>query len=118
MSASKQYTAEAKKTATRYALFNVCLQILLLVIIVQCVWLARMGVHSLTQAKQHVFLLLPAYEKAVYFFLQKSDFFQGLSPFVWPYVPYVFLILFASFVFSYRASRALKKSITKENDRV
>ena len=51
----KEYTEQAKKTAARYGFVNLCLNILLLVVIVQCVWLARMGVHTFTQAKQHIF---------------------------------------------------------------
>ena len=115
MRLKKQYTIQAKKTATRYAVLNLCIQVLLLLIIVQCVWLARMRVHTLTQANQHTFLLLPAYEKTVHFFFQKPPLVHLLNPFVWPYVPYAVLVLLLSFVFSYRASRALKKGICRED---
>lgn len=106
---SKQYTPEAKQTAGRYALGNLCLQILLLAIIVQCVWLARMGVYTLAQAHEHLFLTLPGYDRMVHFISSKPNLVHALSPFVWPYVPFVVIVLLASFVLSYRASRALKR---------
>ncbi len=115
MGVKKQYTVQAKKTAMRYAVLNLCVQILLLLIITQCVWLARMEVHTLTQANRHIFLLLPAYEKTVNLFFQKPQLVHFLSPFVWPYLPYAVLVLLLSFAFSYCASRALKKGICMEN---
>lgn len=105
----KEYSASAKKTAARYALANLCLHILLLAVIVQCVWLGRMGAHSLAQARQHIFLAVPAYEKFVHYFFQHPKLVHMLNPFVWPYVPYVILVVLANFVFSYRSSRALKR---------
>jgi hypothetical protein len=108
-SAKKEYTAQAKQIATRYALGNLALQVLLLLIIIQCVWMARMGVHTLVEAHSRIFLTLPGYEKMVHFFLQKPKLVHALSPFVWPYVPFIALILLVNFYFSYRASRALNK---------
>lgn len=105
----KEYSEQAKKTAARYGFANLCLNILLLVVIVQCVWMARMGVNSFTLAKQHIFLMLPAYQKMVHFFFMKPKLVHLLSPYVWPYVPYIIVILLANFFFSYRASRALKR---------
>jgi hypothetical protein len=105
----KTYNEQAKQTAARYALGNLGLQVLLLGVIVQCVWLARMGVRTLVQAHQHIFLLLPGYDKLVHFFFKKPALVHMISPFVWPYVPFVGLILLASFLLSYRASRALKR---------
>jgi hypothetical protein len=109
MPLKKQYNAQAKKTATRYALANLCLHVLLLTVILQCVWLARMGVKSLAQAQQHIFFGVPAYTESVHYFFSSPKLVHLLSPFVWPYVPYIVLIVLASFLFSFKSSRALKR---------
>lgn len=109
----KQYSPEAKQKAARYAFANFCVQLLLLAIIVQCVWLGRMGVHTLAQAHQHLFLSLPVYDKMVHFFFAQPKLAQALNPLVWPYVPFLLICLLANFLLSYRASRVLRNGLLK-----
>ena len=105
----KEYSSRAKSIATGYALANLCLHILLLVVIIQCVWLAKMGVHSFAAAKAHIFLPIPAYKSMVEFVLAKPSWVGFLNPYVWPYVFYVALVLVGNGIFSFKASRVLKR---------
>lgn len=105
----KTYATESKKKATGYALMNLLLHIILLGLIVQCVWLARMGAKTLVEAKMHIFIQFPNYDALVGWVKLHPALTKLLNPLIWPYVVAIVLVLMLNAFFSIRAARALAK---------
>ena len=105
----KRYSEESKKKATWLAVGNLVLHVLLLGIIIQCVWMARMGVHSMAAAKDHLFFPYPGYEHLVQIAMNHYTAASILSPYVWPFIPIVCLVFMLNCFFSLKASRILKR---------
>ena len=108
--------SDARRKVIACALGNLCLHIVLLLIIVQCVWLARMAAITAVEAKSHIFLSVPAYDMLISFFESHPTWRLGVNPYVCPYAMYAILVLVGNGIFSFKASRVIRQEKKKCNN--
>lgn len=110
---SRQWSTGSRRKVMLYALGNLCLHILLVAIIIQCVWLARMGVTTQAEAITHIFLPVPAYNALISSFQAHESWRFGVDLYVCPYVLCVLVVLIGNAIFSFKASRIVQREKSK-----